>query len=334
MLFTRYLSFLILFSLFISCDSVKNNDVLVINSGKTQGTFYHIKYLSDQGENYQEEVDSLLFLVDNSLSTYNKSSLITRINSGEEVVTDSLFRTVFRSAKEVFTSSNGLFDCSIAPLVNAWGFGFSEKQKMDTNRVSNLLKIVGFEKIYLQNDSIIKPKRMLIDFNSIAQGYTVDLIAYLFDQKGIANYLIEVGGEIRSKGINADGNLWRIGVDKPTESIDSKDRFQFILELNNKSLATSGNYRKFYMENGIKYSHVINPKTGFPAKNKLLSVTVVHNDCITADAYATAFMVMGLQISKKFLSQRKDLEVYFIYRNQKGELVNYVTENFKERIVN
>ena len=334
MLFARYLSFLILFSLFISCDSVKNNDVLVINSGKTQGTFYHIKYLSDQGENYQEEVDSLLFLVDNSLSTYNKSSLITRINSGEEVVTDSLFRTVFRSAKEVFTSSNGLFDCSIAPLVNAWGFGFSEKQKMDTNRVSNLLKIVGFEKIYLQNDSIIKPKRMLIDFNSIAQGYTVDLIAYLFDQKGIANYLIEVGGEIRSKGINADGNLWRIGVDKPTESIDSKDRFQFILELNNKSLATSGNYRKFYMENGIKYSHVINPKTGFPAKNKLLSVTVVHNDCITADAYATAFMVMGLQISKKFLSQRKDLEVYFIYRNQKGELVNYVTENFKERIVN
>jgi thiamine biosynthesis lipoprotein len=334
MLFTRYLSFLILFSLFISCDSVKNNDVLVINSGKTQGTFYHIKYLSDQGENYQEEVDSLLFLVDNSLSTYNKSSLITRINSGEEVVTDSLFRTVFRSAKEVFTSSNGLFDCSIAPLVNAWGFGFSEKQKMDTNRVSNLLKIVGFEKIYLQNDSIIKPKRMLIDFNSIAQGYTVDLIAYLFDQKGIANYLIEVGGEIRSKGINADGNLWRIGVDKPTESIDSKDRFQFILELNNKSLATSGNYRKFYMENGINYSHVINPKTGFPAKNKLLSVTVVHNDCITADAYATAFMVMGLQISKKFLSQRKDLEVYFIYRNQKGELVNYVTENFKERIVN
>ena len=334
MLFARYISFLILFSLFISCDSVKNNDVLVINSGKTQGTFYHIKYLSDQGENYQEEVDSLLFLVDNSLSTYNKSSLITRINSGEEVVTDSLFRTVFRSAKEVFTSSNGLFDCSIAPLVNAWGFGFSEKQKMDTNRVSNLLKIIGFEKIFLQNDSIIKPKRMLIDFNSIAQGYTVDLIAYLFNQKGIANYLIEIGGEIRSKGTNTDGNLWRIGVDKPIEYIDSNDRFQFILELNNKSLATSGNYRKFYMENGIKYSHVINPKTGFPAKNKLLSVTVVHNDCITADAYATAFMVMGLQISKKFLSQRKDLEVYFIYRNQKGELVNYVTENFKERIIN
>ena len=334
MLFTRYLSFLILFSLFISCDSVKNNDVLVINSGKTQGTFYHIKYLSDQGKNYQEEVDSLLFLVDNSLSTYNKSSLITRINSGEEVVTDSLFRTVFRSAKEVFTSSNGLFDCSIAPLVNAWGFGFSEKQKMDTNRVSNLLKIVGFEKIFLQNDSIIKPKRMLIDFNSIAQGYTVDLIAYLFDQKGIANYLIEVGGEIRSKGINVEGNLWKIGVDKPTESIDSNDRFQFILELNNKSLATSGNYRKFYMENGIKYSHVINPKTGFPAKNKLLSVTVVHNDCITADAYATAFMVMGLQNSKNFLSQRKDLEAYFIYRNQNGELANYVTENFKERIIN
>jgi len=334
MLFTRYLSFLILFSLFISCDSVKNNDVLVINSGKTQGTFYHIKYLSDQGENYQEEVDSLLFLVDNSLSTYNKSSLITRINSGEEVVTDSLFRTVFRSAKEVFTSSNGLFDCSIAPLVNAWGFGFSEKQKMDTNRVSNLLKTVGFEKIFLQNDSIIKPKRMLIDFNSIAQGYTVDLIAYLFNQKGIANYLIEIGGEIRSKGTNTDGNLWRIGVDKPIEYIDSNDRFQFILELNNKSLATSGNYRKFYKENGVKYSHVINPITGFPAKNDLLSVTVIHNDCITADAYATAFMVMGLQISKKFLSQREDLEAYFIYRNQKGELANYVTENFKERIIN
>ena len=334
MFFNRYFNFLLLFSLCFSCNSEKNKDILVLNSGKTQGTFYHIKYLSSEGKNYQYEIDSLLLLVDNSLSTYNENSLITKINSGKQVITDSLFRTVFRNAKEVYKSSNGLFDCSIAPLVNAWGFGFSEKESMDSSRVKNLLKIVDFEKIYLRNDSIIKPKKMLIDFNAIAQGYTVDLIAYLFDQKGITNYLIEVGGEIRSKGINADDKIWKIGVDKPTESIDSKDRFQFILELNNKSLATSGNYRKFYIENGIKYSHVINPKTGFPAKNKLLSVTVIHNDCITADAYATAFMLMGLQLSKDFLSKRKDLEAYFIYSNKKGEFENYVTDNFSKRIIN
>jgi thiamine biosynthesis lipoprotein len=326
--------FLYFFLFFISCNSDLNNDRLVINSGETQGTFYHIKYLNNQGLDLHAEIDSILLLVDNSLSTYNKESLISNINLNKKNTTDSLFRTVFRKAKEIHQNTLGYFDCSVAPIVNAWGFGFSKKEKMDSSKVTSLLKNVGFEKITLLNDTILKPKKMLIDFNSIAQGYTVDLIAEFFNQKEIKDYLIEIGGEIRSKGKNANNKIWTVGVDKPNEQINSNDRFEFILKLEDKSLATSGNYRKFYIENGVKYSHVINPLTGFPAKNRLSSVTVIHDDCMTADAYATAFMVMGLEKSQNFLSNKNDLEVYFVYRNNSGKFESFVTENFKKRVIN
>ena len=207
---------------------------------------------------------------------------------------------------------------------------FPKKEKMDSIKVSQLLNIIGFDKVNLKNDSIIKPNKMLLDFNSIAQGYTVDLVAKILESKGVNNYLVEIGGEIRSKGKNPSNKLWTIGVDKPIEEIDSKDRFQFILELANKSLATSGNYRKFFIDEGIKYSHIINPKTGFPAKNRLLSVTVIHDNCMDADAYATAFMAMGLKKSKDFISKKQDLEAYFVYSNMEGELESFITDNFEK----
>ena len=274
-----------------------------------------------------------MLLVDNSLSTYSKNSLLSNINYNKEFIVDTLIKEVFLKSKEIYFETNGLFDCSVAPLVNAWGFGFSKKEKMDSIKVSQLLNIIGFDKVNLKNDSIIKPNKMLLDFNSIAQGYTVDLVAKMLESKGVNNYLVEIGGEIRSKGKNPSNKLWTIGVDKPIEEIDSQDRFQFILELANKSLATSGNYRKFFIDDGIKYSHIINPKTGFPAKNRLLSVTVIHDNCMHADAYATAFMVMGLKKSKDFISKKQDLEAYFVYSNMDGELESFITDNFEKRIV-
>ena len=327
--------FVLIFIILISsCQSEKSNYILVTNTGQAQGTYYHIKYIIENGESLKTDIDSLLTVIDNSLSTYNSNSLISKLNRGEEVLTDSLFRTVYRAANQVYINTDGAFDCSIAPLVNAWGFGFTNKEDMDTLKVSRLIDLIDFKKIKLRNDSVFIPKKMMLDFNSIAQGYTVDLIAEMFDIQGLNNYLIEVGGEIRSKGKNADNNTWRVGVDRPNEFIDQKDRFQFILDLHNTSLATSGNYRKFYIENGVKYSHIINPLTGFPALNKLMSVTVIHESCMKADAYATAFMVMGLQKSKDYLQKNNDLEAYIVYRNLDGELQVYVSENFQERIVN
>tara|TARA_B100001287_G_scaffold275413_1_gene282954 strand:- start:977 stop:1972 length:996 start_codon:yes stop_codon:yes gene_type:complete len=327
--FSKYL----LFILFLSCNSAFDNKTAIFNSGETQGTSYNIKYIGPHGIDYKDQIDSLLQEVDNSLSTYKNQSLISRINYNQQKKTDSLFRTVFRSAKEIFNQTGGLFDCSVAPLVNAWGFGFSQKEQMDSSRVNEILEIVGFDKVYLQNDMILKPKRMLLDFNSIAQGFTVDLISKMLEQKKIKNYLVEVGGEIKSRGKNIQNKVWTVGVDKPIEQINYDDRFQFVIELDNKSLATSGNYRKYIIEDGIKYSHVINPITGFPAKNNLLSVTVIHNDCMIADAYATAFMVMGLEKSKKFLKDNKDLEAYLVFSADGEALNTYVTENFEKSIV-
>ena len=327
--FSKYL----LFILFLSCNSALDNKTAIVNSGETQGTSYNIKYIGPHGIDYKDQIDSLLQEVDNSLSTYKNQSLISRINYNQQKKTDSLFRTVFRSAKEIFNQTDGLFDCSVAPLVNAWGFGFSQKEQMDSSRVNEILEIVGFDKVYLQNDMILKPKRMLLDFNSIAQGFTVDLISKMLEQKKIKNYLVEVGGEIKSRGKNIQNKVWTVGVDKPIEQINYDDRFQFVIKLDNKSLATSGNYRKYIIEDGIKYSHVINPITGFPAKNNLLSVTVIHNDCMIADAYATAFMVMGLEKSKNFLKDNKDLEAYFVFSADGEALNTHVTENFEKSIV-
>ena len=332
--FFKVWSFIILIFLLISCESEKSNSILVSDSGQTQGTYYHIKYMIEDGESLKKKIDSLLIVIDNSLSTYNPNSLISRINNGEIIATDSMLRTVFRAANEVYENTNGAFDCSITPLVNAWGFGFANKEKMDTSRVIELLNLVDFKKIKLSNDTILMNENMMLDFNSLAQGYTVDLIAQMFDGIGLDNYLIEVGGEIKSKGKNPDNNFWTIGVDRPNEIINPKDRFQFILNLFNTSLATSGNYRKFYQENGVKYSHVINPKTGFPSLNKLLSVTVIHESCMKADAYATAFMVMGLKKSKLYLDNNTDLKAYIVYRDTDGELNTFISEDLQKRILN
>ena len=330
---TIYFFFLILFS----CSS-SDNTILVTNSGEAQGSYYHIKYMSYYGEDYHSQIDSILQEVDSSLSIYKSYSLISRLNNGEHLKTDTLFNTVFMAAQKVFLESEGNFDCSVSPLVNAWGF-YKEKLGdslvIDSAKFRSILQHIDFQKTQLIGDSLVMPKNMSLDFNAIAQGFTVDIIAHYLEYKNIRNYLIEVGGELLAKGRNADEDVWRVGVDKPSQDIDVNERFQFILDLEDKALATSGNYRKFYEKDGVKYAHTINPFTGFPAQNKLLSVTAIHDNCMLADAYATAFMVMGVKKTKQPLKKLDDeLEVYLVFTDKDGEWKTYISPTMVGRIIN
>ncbi|HIE73861.1 MAG TPA: FAD:protein FMN transferase [Flavobacteriales bacterium] len=328
---------LYLFLLILCACSSSDNRILVKNSGEAQGTYYHIQYMSNGGKDFHFQIDSIFKEIDSSLSIYKDYSLISKLNKGEDVKTDTLFNTVFKGAQKVFLESEGNFDCSVSPLVNAWGFykyKLGDSLVIDSAKFRKILPYVGFDKISLIADSLVLPKGMRLDFNAIAQGYTVDVIAQFLQAKGYSNYLIEVGGELLAKGKNADGNTWRVGVDKPSENIDENERFQFILNLENKALATSGNYRKFYEKDGVKYAHTINPFTGFPTQNRLLSVTVIHDNCMLADAYATAFMVMGVRRSKQFVKSHPEIEIYLVYTNKNGKWNTFISADLQKRIIN
>jgi thiamine biosynthesis lipoprotein len=331
----KYNIFLLSF-FFFSCSS-SDDTVLITNSGEAQGSYYHIKYMSANGDNYKSQIDSILLEIDSSLSIYKDYSLISKLNNGGNLKTDSLFNQVFNAANTVSQITEGNFDCSVRPLVNAWGFykdKLGDSLVVDSLKFRKILQNVGYSNIVLIQDSLILPKGMSLDFNAIAQGFTVDVIAEFLKSKNIKNYLVEVGGELLAKGKNADGDIWRVGVDKPSEDIDMKERFQFILDLENKALATSGNYRKFYEKNGVKYSHTINPFTGFPAQNRLLSVTVIHDNCMLADAYATAFMVMGVRKSKQFAKSHPELEIYLVYTGKDGSWKTYISTEMQKRTIN
>ena len=308
----------------------KTTHILVSNTGQTQGTFYHIQYISEGGENYKSQIDSLLHLVDNSLSTWKENSLISRINRGEKVKVDKMFSDVFYAAEKVYLESDSLFDCSIAPLTNYWGFGpDNDVLKVDSVEVAKRLKLVDYSKLEIINDSLTLPTGMQLDYNSIAQGYSVDVVADYLSSKGIVDYLVEIGGELTAKGVNSDSDFWWIGIDKPSEETDYNSRYQIILPLENSSLATSGNYRKYKEIDGIKYSHTISTETGYFAKNRMLSVTVIHPSCMLSDAYATAFMCMGIKKSKEFARDNPDLKLYFVYSDKNGNWKTFSTRNLE-----
>lgn len=319
--------------LLISCNQ-KEESIYIFFDGFTQGTTYHITYESPDSINYKEEIEHLLAEFDTSLSTYNTESVISKINRNQSNKTDYYLNTVLQKSKEVYENTDGAFDITVAPLVNAWGFGFKNKEKMTDEKVDSILQFIGFNQISF-NDSIIEKKdpRVMIDMNAIAQGYSVDVVADFLEKKGVTNYLVEIGGEVKTKGVNPDQKAWRIGIDKPVENnfIPGAD-LQAIIQLNNQSLATSGNYRKFYEENGVKYSHTINPKTGYSVNHTLLSATVIAKDCITADAFATAFMVLGLEKSYDLVMSIEGLEAYFIYSDDEGNYLVKSTPAMKEII--
>ena len=321
--------------LLMSACQTKKSEYLKI-SGFAQGTTYHITYENSKNEDYTDPIDSILKAFDKSCSMYDSTSIISRINDNDPTVeADDWFIDVFKKSVEVSTLSGGALDITVGPVVRAWGFGTKPIAKHDQAYIDSLLHYVGMDKVRLEGRKIIKKyPGVSLDVNAVAQGYSVDVISKFFEDKGIKNYLVEIGGEVRCKGTNAKDKLWHVGIDKPSdESIAPGDQLQAIIELNNKSLTTAGNYRKFFVENGVKYGHTIDPKTGFPAKNTLLSATVICDDAVTADAWDTAFMVLGFEKSKELVKKLPGIDVYFIYSNENGEYEVYFSEGLKKMIV-
>ena len=321
--------------------------------GNTQGTTYSI-IVNDNVEITHQEIDDLLHQFDLALSSYIPNSILSQLNSapaGEFVYRDSFnyFNRCLKQSQTIFKLSNGAFDPTVYPLVDGWGFMKNLENVPDSATVDSLLSLVGFQDGYhfkfnpsqsdsaLENSSIIKrTPNAKLDFNAIAQGLSVDVVCEELIKRGAHNFMVEIGGELRVKGKNAEGHYWRIGIDKPIEKSNAQNReFQEIIEVKNKAVATSGSYRKYYEKNGIKYSHTLNPKTGYPVKHSLLSVTVVADNCALADGLATAFMVMGPDKTVKFVKSKMvdNIEVYLIFNNTKGRIETYQSNGFKQLIL-
>ena len=322
---------LCIFSCLQSCNQPAPVSIRI--TGEAQGTTYAITYLSANNISYKEGVDSILKAIDLSLSTYHPQSIISRINQNQTgVLADHHFTAVFNKAAEVSALTEGVFDVTVAPLINAYGFGFTKRLQVDSMMIDSLLRLVGYQNVQLEGRRLVKSDpRIMLDFNAIAQGYTVDVLSRYLESMGISSYLVELGGEVRTRGKKSNEQDWKIGIDQPREDIVEGRPLKAIIRLRDKALATSGNYRKFYVEDGQRYAHIIDPHTGYPARHHLLSATVVADHCMTADAYATAFMVMGMEKAKQFLSTHKELglEVYFIYDEQ-GVWKTYMSESLKE----
>ena len=325
------ISFCFLIIICACCTNKKEMRLYKI-TGTAQGTYYAITYCSDSNENLQPAVDSLFREFDRSVSAYLSTSLLSRINNNDTTASaDPIFETVFKKSMEISAKTGGAFDITVGPLVNAWGFGFSKRSNVDQALVDSLLPLVGYHKVRLVNGQLIKSDpRIRIDFDALAQGYTSDWLGQYFESKGIKNYLIDVGGEVLGKGSKPDGKIWSVAIEMPSKNAEDERKIQAILSLKDKAISTSGSYRKYYVENGTRYSHTIDPFNGYPVRHNLLSVSVLADDCITADAYATAFMVMGLEKSKSFLDQHDEIEAYFISDDQKGGFSVYYTEGFNQ----
>ncbi|XOD69102.1 MAG: FAD:protein FMN transferase [Flavobacteriales bacterium AspAUS03] len=300
--------------------------------GNVFGTYYRIKYLGNQ--DYMVAIDSLFKQFNRSLSTYVVDSDISKINRGDnDVLVDHYFKTVWAKSQEIFKISGGVFDPTLGILVNAWGFGQRTRDKIpDTMTLQRLMQHVGLEKVTLRNGKILKPKESFLDFNGIAKGYAVDVIGQYLEKQGVKNYMIEIGGEISARGEKASGKPWVIGIEKPVENQDIGKNLILSLSLRDRALATSGNYRKFKTDpkTGKKYVHTIDYKTGRPVINNLLSVSTLAKNCMTADGYATTFMVLGIEGAKVLLKTHPELgiEAYFIYVDETGKLCSLSTKNF------
>ena len=299
--------------------------------GQAQGTTYHITYFDTANRNLHPEIENILSDFDKSVSTYIPTSIISRINANEkEVIIDRYFIACFNKAKEVWKNTNGAFDPTVYPLVNAWGFGPGKKQKIEKTKIDSILKIVGFQLIKIKGNKVIKKDpRVSLDFNAFAQGYSVDIVSEFLNSKGIHSYIVEIGGEVYAKGKKPNGDNWKIGIEKPIDNKESSNDLKAIVTLENLAIATSGNYRRFVLENGVKYHHHLDPKTGYPTKNNLLSASVFAKECISSDANATGILVMGLEKAKEFLALHTELQAYLIYSDDKGNYQVYETPGVK-----
>ncbi len=295
-------------------------------SGTTMGPIpYSIKYLDKEGRNFQPEIDSLLDAFNNSLSTYIPSSEISRFNNENSITFETpFFYPVLLASKEVFENTGGAFDPTIGPLVNAWGFGPNKKSRMDSTNVDSLLSIIGFDKIQFDSRKATKENGMFLDFSAIAKGNGIDVVADLLGEKGIGNYMVEIGGEVICKGDSDANKPWMIGVQKPTLEKGSVELMAKI-SIKDKAIATSGNYRNYYIQNGKMIAHTINPFTGYTTSHNLLSASVFAKNCTLADAYATACMVIGFEKSKELVNNTDGLEGFFIYTDEEGNYKTYAS---------
>ncbi|MDD2285711.1 MAG: FAD:protein FMN transferase [Paludibacter sp.] len=303
------------------------------NSGRIHGTFYHVTYLQPEGKNLQTEIEAKMREFELSLSTFNSNSIISRINNNDDsVIVDEYFETMYHEAVLVSQNTSGAFDITVAPLVNAWGFGFGNQERKKIPDVNSILPYIGYHKIRLENKKLLKSdKRILLDASAIAKGQSSDIIGKLLEAHGCENYMVEIGGEIACKGLNPNGKKWQIGIDRPTEEIfDEQRKLQTILAISNCGLATSGNYRQYYYKDGKKFAHTINPHTGYPVDHNLLSATVIAASSMRADAFATAFMVLGVDSSLAVCRRIPDIECYLIYADKAGNYQVSYSEGFEK----
>ncbi|WP_299368092.1 FAD:protein FMN transferase [Winogradskyella sp.] len=328
----KRLTFIVLIAvLSMSCKEDKKQTQLVKLSGPVFGTGFNVQYSHDNNTNYINQIDSLFAVVNQSMSTYIPDSDISRINRNEEVKVDKHFKHVFKASKDIYRATEGVFDPTIGNVVNAWNFGAeTNKFLTDSTTIDSLMQYVGLNRIGLLDGKIKKPASSYLEFNAIAKGYGVDVIAEFLETKDVVNYLVEIGGEIRVKGDNIEKKSpWKVGLDEPR--FDGQQSVFKAIVLKDEAMATSGTYRKFKTdENGNRYAHIINTKTGYPTKTNVLSVSVIAPNCMMADAYATAFQAMGIERVTEFLKTHPELKAYFIYENENKELSTLNLNNFPE----
>lgn len=283
-------------------------------SGVTQGSYFSITYFDEDGRRFENEIDSIFEAVDNSVSLWNENSIIRRVNRNEDVVVDQIFKDNFEWSRKASEFSGGAFDATIGPLVSAWGFHYKKELEMTPEMVDSIRQLVDYRKIEIVNDKVLKANQnMTLDFNAVAQGYTADLVGKLLETNGIDNYLVDVGGEIMARGTKPNGEEWVIGIERPAENFDSERSVQIRLNLKDKGIVTSGNYRKYIEKDGVRYSHSIDPKSGYPAPQNLLSATVIAENATWADCLASVCMLVGKDKAIELLEHEKDIEAYFIY---------------------
>ena len=302
--------FLLLGILLISCAKQPQK---IKYEGITQGSYFSISYYDEEGRTFENEIDSIFKEVDNAVSLWNENSIIRKVNRNEDVVVNQIFKDNFEWARKASEFSDGAFDATIGPLVSAWGFHYKKELEMTPEMVDSIKQLVDYRKIEIVDDRVVKANpNMTLDFNAVAQGYTTDLIGSFLETKGIFNYLVDVGGEIYAKGTKPNGDLWTIGIEKPAENFDSERSVQIKINLKDKGIVTSGNYRKYIEKDGVRYSHSIDPKAGYPVEQNLLSATVIADNASWADCLATICMLVGKEKASKLL-EGQGVEAYFIF---------------------
>ena len=306
----------------------------IVLQGLAQGSYYAVTYFDEENRNFQPEIDSIFHAVDMSVNLWVDSSIISKVNRNEDVTLDSIFIDNFNIAQEAARLSDGYFDPTISPIVAAWGFSYKRGDSITPQLIDSLKQLVDYRKIRIENGKVIKENpNMKLDFNAIAQGYTSDMIAAFLESRGINNYLVDTGGEIMARGSKPNGQPWIVGIEKPAENWDSEQVVQTRIALRDKGLVTSGSTRKYVERNGRRYSHCIDPKTGYPVEHNVLSATVLAENSVWADALASICMVMGMEKSLPLIESMDGVEAYYIFVNEQNELETFATEGFRELLI-